>query len=285
MKAFRPRLYNPFERIDEEHLSHSKMQIAHCDIQKFDEDGFVVIPQLLAKAEVRRLIAAIASAADDFSHNEEPKGHIVRRDRDLYAIRNLVHVVPAMHGVQQLPPIREVVSQALGRDALLVRTILFDKTEKSNWGVFWHQDVSIAVRERCEVAGFENWSSKAGVTHVQPPTDVLENMLTVRLHLDDCDESNGPLRVIPGSHRQGRLTDDDIMRWKEKGIEVSCLVPAGGALLFRPLLLHSSQRMKVPSRRRVLHLEFSACELPHPLKWASRDPIAPESASGSAAIA
>lgn len=116
--------------------------------------------------------------------------------------------------------------------------------------------------------------TKDGVPHVLPPMAILEAMLAVRIHLDDCDAANGPVRVIPGSHRGGRLDDRAIEDWKARGPELVCELPRGGALLMRPLLLHASAKAATPRRRRVIHIEYAAAELPHPLAWAFRVPAA-----------
>jgi ectoine hydroxylase-related dioxygenase (phytanoyl-CoA dioxygenase family) len=149
-----------------------------------------------------------------------------------------------------------------------VRALFFDKTPVTNWKVAWHQDLSIAVAERRDVPGFSGWSLKDGVWHVQPPASVLERMITLRLHLDDCGTENGPLKVIPGSHREGRLSRERIEWWKTHGEVVECHVPACGALLMRPLLLHSSSPARQPAHRRVLHVEFASESLPAGLQWA-----------------
>ncbi len=149
-----------------------------------------------------------------------------------------------------------------------VRALLFDKTPETNWNVSWHQDLSIAVADRIDTPGFGGWSLKEGVWHVQPPAAILERMLTVRLHLDDCGPEHGPLRVIPGSHRLGRLDADGIAacRAKTPAEEIHCR--AGDALVMRPLLLHASSKATRPSRRRVFHVEFACEELPGDLRWA-----------------
>src|SRR5207237_89348 len=95
----------------------------------------------------------------------------------------------------------------LGRDLVAVKATLFDKTPESNWRVQWHQDRAIAVKERLDVPGYGPWSSRCGSLHVEPPSEVLAQMIAVRVHLDPCDSENGPLRVIPGSHRSGKLSD------------------------------------------------------------------------------
>jgi ectoine hydroxylase-related dioxygenase (phytanoyl-CoA dioxygenase family) len=69
---------------------------------------------------------------------------------------------------------------------------------------------------------------KDGLMHVQPPIAVLEQMLTVRLHLDDCNSSNGPLQVIPGSHKSGRLDMERVSEWRKRGPATICSVARGG---------------------------------------------------------
>lgn len=144
---------------------------------------------------------------------------------------------------------------------------LFDKSSEANWLVAWHQDLSLAVRSRIEVPGFSAWSVKEGVPHVQPPVEWLQRMLTVRLHLDDADEANCALRVLPGSHRMGRLPAARIQELRGGQPDVLCALSAGDALLMRPLLLHASSRSSSARHRRVLHIEYAAFSLPEGLNW------------------
>jgi ectoine hydroxylase-related dioxygenase (phytanoyl-CoA dioxygenase family) len=178
------------------------------------------------------------------------------------------------HGAVQLlarsAPIRRVAEEALGPNCFAVRGILFDKTPNTNWKVTWHQDLTIAVRERRDSAGFASWTEKDGVAHVQPPHTVLERMVAVRIHLDPCGLDNGPVRVLSGSHRHGRLTGKEIDTWKARVPATDCLVERGGILAFFPLLLHASSPSQSPTHRRVVHLEFAAGELkelPGGLAW------------------
>jgi Phytanoyl-CoA dioxygenase (PhyH) len=148
-----------------------------------------------------------------------------------------------------------------------VRGIYFDKSPEKNWMVAWHQDLTLAVRNQIDLPGFGPWSVKEGVPHVQAPVHLLEQMLTIRLHLDDCDEANGALQVIPGSHRLGRLSADAIDRLRNENSPTVCCVAAGDALLMRPLLLHSSGRSHNESHRRVIHVEYAVFALPRGLQW------------------
>jgi ectoine hydroxylase-related dioxygenase (phytanoyl-CoA dioxygenase family) len=131
----------------------------------------------------------------------------------------------------------------------------------------WHQDLTVAVQARVAAPGFGPWTVKAGVPHVQPPVGVLERMVTVRVHLDDCDERSGALRVVPGSHRGGRLGAVATRGWLDRVAPVPCPVPAGGALVIRPLLLHASSASDAPGHRRVIHLEYAADPLPGGVAW------------------
>ncbi len=223
-----------------------------------NQDGFAIVQNVVGSETVAALITALNQAEDNPS---------IRRRDSVYAIRNLLEVVPEVATLAMSPELRSLVASILGPDCFAVRGILFDKTPDANWNVVWHQDLSIAVQEKKDVAGFGPWSEKAGVVHVQPPASVLERMLTVRLHLDDCDEANGPLQVLPGSHLSGRLASEEIQERRRQSPSVVCPVPSCGVLLMRPLLLHASSASQSPRHRRVVHLEYAAETLPGGLQW------------------
>jgi len=181
-----------------------------------------------------------------------------------HSIRNLVES-PLVRSIASSPPASDLARSILGEGARLVRAILFDKIPGANWTVPWHQDLTIAVAERHDVEGFGPWSVKEGVVHVQPPVAVLEEMATFRIHLDECGQDNGPVRVIPGSHRHGRIAESDLSRYLTD--ETPCVGGVGSVLVMRPLILHASSPAKSPSHRRVLHMEFAGGDLPKPLHW------------------
>lgn len=223
-------------------------------------DGFAIVPDVLDSAACERVLTALDAAGN---------GDGARRKGSVYAIRNLLDV-PEVARLARSEAVRALVEPVLGRTCFAVRGILFDKTPDANWKVTWHQDLTIAVRDRAEMDGFGPWSEKAGVVHVQPPAPVLERMLTVRLHLDHCGPQNGPVRVVPGSHAHGRLDATAVESWRERVAEVPCCTAAGGALVMRPLILHASSPATLPAHRRVVHLEFAADPLPGGLEWHAR---------------
>jgi ectoine hydroxylase-related dioxygenase (phytanoyl-CoA dioxygenase family) len=220
---------------------------------RIEKDGFTVVPRVIADSDIE----AVLIATERMPTEEPGRG----------GMRNLLDQVPAARVMATNPNVRALAEDVLGPGCFIVRSILFDKTPSTNWKVSWHQDLAIAVRERLEVPAFMAWSEKAGVPHVQPPSAVLEAMVTVRLHLDDCGEDNGPLRVIAGSHRYGRLSDDEIAEWRTTRAATTITAAKGDALIMRPLLLHASSAAVTPGHRRVVHFEFAATELPDDLDW------------------
>lgn len=225
-----------------------------------ERDGFAVALSVVRADAIAALVEAVRAAA-------ATEGAARERNARLYALRNLLALIPAVRELSASAEIRGLVEPILGSGAHVVRGLLFDKTPGANWKVAWHQDLSIAVRDRVDFPGYGPWSVKAGVQHVQPPASVLRNMLTLRLSLDDCFAGNGPLQVLPGSHAGGVLSPADVAQWRRRVPPVACEVPAGGAVLMRPLLLHASSAAASPGHRRVIHLEFAAGELPGGLEW------------------
>ena len=216
------------------------------------EHGFAVIEPVLAPEEVEALRASLGETSPG-----ERRG----------GLRDALRLMPAFQRCAFDPRILGLAESVLGAGARPVKGIVFDKTPAANWKVPWHQDLTICVERRIEVEGFGPWSVKEGIVHVQPPAEILERVLAIRLHLDDAGPDNGALRVLPGTHRSGRLGEAEIERLRSSVPEVVCGVRAGGAMLMRPLLLHASSPCLRPAHRRVLHIEYSAGSLPGGLAW------------------
>lgn len=158
------------------------------------------------------------------------------------------------------------ISSLLGSTPIVNQCTYFEKSPNQNWLVALHQDVSIAVQPN-DAATQLGISHKEGLAFVQPPIEILEQLVALRIYVDDCTPENGPLKVVPGSHQQGRLTDPMIAKLRNQCEEISCLVPKGGVLAMRPLLLHASSKMTLPQRRRVLHFLCGPRQLPNGLAW------------------
>ena len=228
-------------------------------IEAVRRDGFAVVEGVVDAGTVDGLVRAIERAG--------PLDAVLRREGDVYGMRDLLRAIPEVRRLAGSPSLLDLVEPILGPDAFAVRGLLFDKTTGANWSVPWHQDLTIVVRTRVDAPGFGPWNVKGGIPHVRPPVGVLEGMLTLRIHLDDCDLGQGPLRVLPGSHLGGKLGPLATRGWLDREPAVPCLVPRGGVVMMRPLLLHASSAATEPRRRRVIHLEYAGSRLPDGVDW------------------
>ncbi len=219
---------------------------------QLNEAGYAVIADLVDGAELGEIARFIGTLVSDRAGT--------RRLIELHWCRELA--ARLLHD--------ERLSGLFSTKIIPVQCTLFVKSIESNWLVSLHQDLSIPVAERVDSPGCQGWSEKEGELFVQPPVSVLDTVLALRLHLDDCNERNGALRVVPGSHRVGRLTTAETIRAKDERGEVCVEVPRGGAMLMKPLLLHASSKVSVERVRRVLHFVFAPAELPGALRWPPR---------------
>jgi ectoine hydroxylase-related dioxygenase (phytanoyl-CoA dioxygenase family) len=168
--------------------------------------------------------------------------------------------VPAFEEIAKQPKLMDLARAALGPSAFPYRATLFDKSQKSNWLVVWHQDTALPVCEKCDTPGWGPWSVKDSVTYAHAPAAVLAQVLALRVHLDDSTSENGPLRVLPRTHELGVLDDDGLYSLSNKTDAVDCQVAAGGIIARKPLLVHASSKSRSSAPRRVLHIEYAAHE-------------------------
>lgn len=230
-------------------------------MQALASDGFAILRDVFSEPEVSCLIDSLAAI-------DQAAG--VRSRGGVYAVRNLLELSPAVDRLAASQQVKEMAEVALGRNVFVVRGLLFDKTPSANWIVPWHQDLTIAVADKADVPDYGPWTRKAGVWHVQPPVDVLEQMVSVRIHLDACDELNGALRVLPATHGLGRLSTAQIAEQQSRVAPVVCAADAGDVLVMKPLLLHASSAANQASHRRVIHLDFAGCQLDGGLIWSTQ---------------
>lgn len=166
--------------------------------------------------------------------------------------------VPVVRALATDPRLLNIAAEFVGPTAVPFRATLFDKSSTSNWLVVWHQDTALPLRRRTRADGWGPWSTKAGVLYAHAPACALEQVMALRVHLDDSTPTNGPLRVLPGTHRRGVLTDDQIENVVREIGAVDCVVSSGGVVAMRPLTVHASSKSADGSPRRVLHFEYAA---------------------------
>lgn len=221
--------------------------------------------EILAGVFTFEEVGLMAGKLREFSEQDNP---LFRRSEDLFAIRQFLKQFPELLPIVFNHRLKQIIQERFGDDYFVVKSIYFDKPGASNWFVAYHQDLTISVDRKADIPGYGPWTVKHEQFAVQPPLPILQDNFTIRIHLDDTDEQNGALKVIPGSHLKEIYRPETIDWTKEQ--EISCNVPTGGIMLMSPLLMHASGRTTNQRQRRVLHIEFSRAELAAGLNWAEK---------------
>jgi ectoine hydroxylase-related dioxygenase (phytanoyl-CoA dioxygenase family) len=224
------------------------------------ENGFTIFRDIFSEDEIENIIEVI--------QNIDTSKETFRKSEDLFAIRQFLKEIPEINELIFNDKIKAVIKEIFGEKYFVVKSIYFDKPEKSNWYVAYHQDLTISVDRKLPLENFGPWTTKQNQFAVQPPLNILENIFTIRIHLDNTNENNGALKVVPRSHAKGIYRPETI-DWNMETEEI-CSVEKGGIMIMKPLLLHGSNRTTNGNKRRVIHIEFSDMELPEELNWAER---------------
>ncbi len=244
------------DALDQYHYELSDSSL-YSAIQKITFKGSTILHHVFAKKEVNHIKSRI-------DHYFKTKGI-----ESTHALRNVLQEIPEVKSLILNSNLLHIIKK-INPNLFLTKAIFFDKTPESNWYVTWHQDIIINVKEKIETEGFTGWTKKSGVHGVCPTDDILKDTITIRIHLDDADEKNGALKIVPGSHNK-KLSDDEISLITQNCIPYVCDVASGGIHIMKPLLLHSSSKAISEKHRRVIHLEFNTMELPNGLEWAEKE--------------
>jgi len=210
-----------------------------------EEQGFAIIPHVLSGENLEVLLNELSGG--DLARSRAGVRHVMK--------------LPAVVAIAQHQQLLGKAQSVLGAKAVPFRATLFDKSASGNWLVVWHQDTALPLSERREAIGWGPWSIKEGLNYAHAPASALEEVLALRLHLDDSTTENGPLRVLPGTQNSGVLADEAIHELSVQVPAVECPVPRGGVLAMRPLIVHASSKSQSVNPRRVLHIEYAASKL------------------------
>lgn len=219
---------------------------------KLLENGFEIIENFISEEWLKVIL-------DELETSEISK--------DMSGVRSINKKLNSVDKYLRSSEFKQSASPFTPPNTRLVRAILFNKSPESNWYVTWHQDKTVAVSEQFEAAGWRTWSIKENTHHVQPPVEVLQSMVTIRIHLDAASKENGCLKVIPNSHKLSVLTAEEITTVVAAEEPYFCEAKTRAALIMRPHLLHASSKSTSPANRRVLHFEFSDWQLPVGVQW------------------
>jgi ectoine hydroxylase-related dioxygenase (phytanoyl-CoA dioxygenase family) len=221
--------------------------------ETIEENGFAILPEVFSHKSLDLLLNEIDGLAP-------------RRSRA--GVRHALRYAPVAELARRAEMI-ELAREVLGPAAFPFRATLFDKSPKSNWLVVWHRDTALPLRERFEVSGWGPWSVKEGIQYAHAPTGALSQVVALRVSFDDSTIENGPLRVLPRTHMLGVLSDDSVHELATRSAPIDCIVPKGGVVIMRPLLIHASSKSHSETPRRVLHIEYAASDsIAKPLRLA-----------------
>jgi ectoine hydroxylase-related dioxygenase (phytanoyl-CoA dioxygenase family) len=210
--------------------------------QEIEARGYTILPEVLPQKQADHLLEEILESSP-------------RRSRA--GVRHALQL-PVVATLARERCLIDIARAALGPEALPFRATLFDKSPQTNWLVVWHQDTALPLKSRLNLAGWGPWSLKEGIHYAHAPASSLSQVLALRVHLDDSTEMNGPLRVLPGTHRSGVLDDNSIHDLSVKIDAVNCVACKGDVVAMRPLLIHASSKTATAMPRRVLHIEYAA---------------------------
>ncbi len=206
------------------------------------DQGYSIIEGVFARTDMERVLEGLSSAA--LARTKAGARHVLG--------------VPVVRDLAADPRMLTIATEFVGLGAVPFRATLFDKSPTANWLVVWHQDTALPLRERFEDTTWGPWSSKAGVLYAHAPSCALEQVVALRVSLDDSSSTNGPLRVLPNTHRSGVLTDVAIEQLIRNATPLDCVARAGDVVVIRPLTVHASSKSVDDQPRRVLHVEYVA---------------------------
>jgi hypothetical protein len=206
--------------------------------------GFAILPHIFSSENIDNLIREI----EDLSPHRTRAG-----------VRHALGLVPVAN-LSRRREMMEIVNAVLGPYAFPFRATLFDKSPSSNWLVVWHQDTALPLKARLDLPGWGPWSVKEGIAYAHAPVSALTQVVALRLSLDDSTAENGPLRILPGTHTLGVLSDDAIHEIAQRIDPVDCIVGKGGIVAMRPLAIHASSKSRTERPRRVLHIEYATSD-------------------------
>jgi ectoine hydroxylase-related dioxygenase (phytanoyl-CoA dioxygenase family) len=205
------------------------------------ESGYFINEGVLTSHECEQLVVALAQAS--FRRGRAGSRHLMS--------------IPEVRSVASDPRMLRIACVALGTNALPYRATLFEKSSMANWLVVWHQDTALPLQSQFALLGWGPWSRKADILYAHAPSWALSRILALRLHLDASTTDNGPLRVLPGTHSFGVMSDAEISALARSRTHINCIVQRGGVMAMSPLLVHSSSKARSDSPRRVLHIEYA----------------------------
>jgi ectoine hydroxylase-related dioxygenase (phytanoyl-CoA dioxygenase family) len=221
----------------------------------YEENGYLVVSGLLEPSEVNELRSALSQVLAQAEGLQASNSMFALSapspgtgERFVKRVFNPIARHDAFKKLVSHPRILDVVEELIGPDITLQQTKLNLKPPAEDARFEWHQDYPFF-----------------------PHTNF--DLVAVMVFLDDTDEDNGCLKVIPGSHKLGPLEHDFSADGQAYGTEVKdkavfedesrwaqLVVPAGSIALHHSCTLHSSGANRSDRPRSSLIFEYRATD-------------------------
>lgn len=214
----------------------------------FEQAGFALKGDVVS-AESRELLLRLTTPAAIV-------GAVHHRTGDAFAARGLLRKLPELGRQLEACGVDALASAVLGDRAVPIDATFFDKHARANWTVPGHQDRIMAVAGTTK----RKHRIRDGITYAELDAETLAGLVALRIHFDATDGDTGALCVVRGSHRNGILSNAQILKEPLERY-VPCAAAAGDVLVLRPLLLHRSSPSRGDGQRRVLHVVYATNEL------------------------
>lgn len=221
------------------------------------QDGFSIVPHFFTDKYIDEIIEQL------------DKHNALQYDKQIVSDFNLINSIPFINSLVHSRQLTSLVEQVLGDNSFPINAFVLDKTQDNNWGLGWHQDLKIAVKNKIETVGYSNWTVESGIPHAIPPKEVLEKRLSVRIHLDHCFIENGAILVAPKSHKNGIIQNKTEIEKIISDETIYCEVEKGGVMFITSLLLHKSPYSTTDKKRRILQIDYVGIKLNNGLEWYS----------------
>jgi ectoine hydroxylase-related dioxygenase (phytanoyl-CoA dioxygenase family) len=192
----------------------------------YAEQGYVLVPAVFDADEVQAMRDAIGRILDGVSGTEHDRDHTwkgshvaeaERKKLQLKGFHDLPYHDAVFTRMVAHPRLVGMLTSLIGPNVQLHHTKMLVKPPEQGAPFPMHQDYPYFPHER-------------------------HTVLAASVHLDDTDEENGCLHVIPGSHRWGPLEAEGESKSLDYGLEsgVPCPAAAGDVLFFNYLTVHGS---------------------------------------------
>lgn len=161
-------------------LAASQGPLTRSELESFDKDGFLFLPQLFVPSEVDMLYQEMQAIRARFSGSGRPEIIAERDSSEVRSVFDIHRIDPLLARLTRYPRLLNVARQILGGDVYIHQSRINYKPGLVGREFYWHSD-------------FETWHMEDGMPSMRA--------ISCAISLTENTPYNGALMLIPGSHR------------------------------------------------------------------------------------